>query len=84
MPSPPPSEKQWDRYLSFLEESVLSSEWEHDINAHVNILFTLGWNFIQNEAQTEEGGWRRRMLGYCMDEAFFYCSEVVAVAKKYE
>ena len=32
--------------------------------------------------QTEEVRWRRRILGYCMDGAFFDCSEVVAVVKK--
>ena len=32
--STPPSEKQWDRYLYFLEERVFSSEWEKDANAY--------------------------------------------------
>ena len=29
----------------------------------------------------EEGGWRRRILGYRMPGDFFDCSEVVAVSK---
>ena len=33
-------------------------------------------------AQTEEGGRRRRVLGYCMAGAFFGCSEGIAIAKK--
>ena len=53
VPSPRPSEKQWDRYLSFLEESVLSSGREHDHNAYVDLLFALGRNIIRNGAQTE-------------------------------
>ena len=32
----------------------------------------------------EEGGWRRRILGYRMPGDFFDCSEVVAVSKKSE
>ena len=46
MPSLPPSEKQWYRYLSFLEERVLSSEWEKDANAYVNLMFVLGLHVI--------------------------------------
>ena len=84
VPSPPPSEKQWDYYLSFLEERVLSSEWEHDDNASVDLPFAVGWHVIQNGVQTEEGGWRCRILGYRMVGAFLNCSEVVAVAKKSE
>ena len=41
VPSPPPSEKQWGRYLSFLEERILFSEWEHNANSYVNLLFVL-------------------------------------------
>ena len=84
VPSPPPSEKQWGRYLSFLEERVLSSEQEHDANAYVDLQFALGWHVIRTGAQTEEGGWRCRMLGYRMAGAFFHRSEVVDVAKKSE
>ena len=32
----------------------------------------------------EEGGWRRKVLGYFMSGAFFDCSGVFAVAKKYD
>ena len=67
-----------------MEERVLYSEWEHDTNAYVGLLFTLGRNVIKTGAQTEEEGRRRRILGYLMDGAFFGCSEVIAVAKKYE
>ena len=45
--STPHSEKQWDCYLSFLEEHVLSSDWEHDNNADVDLLFALGWHVIR-------------------------------------
>ena len=79
--SPPPSEKQWDHYFSFLEEHVLSEQ-EHDANVYVNLLFALGQHIIQTGAQTAEGGWRRRILGFCMDGAFFDCSEFVVVANK--
>ena len=48
------------------------------------VLVGLGRNVIQTGAQTEEGGRRHMILGYCMNGAFFGCSEVVAVAKKYE
>ena len=67
-----------------MEERVLSTEQENDINSYVDILFALGRNVIQNGAQMEEGVWRRRILGYCMAGAFFDCSEVVAIAKKSE
>ena len=36
------------------------------------------------DGQWKGGGWRRRILGYCMDRASFGCPEVVAVAKKSE
>ena len=84
MTSPPPSEKQWECYLSFLEERVLSSERENDANAYVNLLFGLGRHIIQTGVQTEEGGWKRRILGYCIAWALFDNSEVVAVANNYE
>ena len=84
MPSPPPSEKQWGCYLSFLEERVLSSEGENDSNTYVDLLFALGRHVIQTGLQTEEGGRRRRILGYSMAGAFFNCSEVFAVAEKSE
>ena len=84
MPSPPPLEKQWDYYLSFLEKRVLSSEWNNNSNAYVDLMFALGWHIIQTGAQTEEGGRRRRILGYCMVGDFFESSDVVVVAKKYE
>ena len=82
MPSSPPLENQWDRYLSFLDERILSSEREHNVNAYVDLPFALGWHIIRTGSQTEEGGQRRRVLGYCMNGAFFDCSEVVVVAKK--
>ena len=82
--STPPSEKQWDCYLSFLEELVLSSEQEHGTNDNIDLLFVLGWNIILTGAHFEEGGWRCRILGYLMAGAFFDCFEVVAVAKKSE
>ena len=70
--STPPSEKQWDCYLSNLEDGVLSSEWQHDANAYVNILFVLVRNVIQtgahmvDGAQMLDGWWRRMILGFCM------------------
>ena len=81
-PSSAPSEKQWERYLFFLEERVLSSEREHEPNAYVDLLFALGRNVIRTGAQTEEGGRRRRILGYRMAGALSDYSKVVAVAKK--
>ena len=78
----PLSDKQWDRYLSFLEERVLLSDRENASNAYVNLLLTLGWHVIQTGAQTEEGEQRWRILGYCMAGAFFDCEEIVDVAKK--
>ena len=84
VPSPPPSYNQWYHYPSFLEERVLSSEREHDANAYINLLFTLGRQVIQTGAQTEEGGWRRRLLGYYMSGAFFLCSKVFTIAKNFE
>ena len=74
LPSPPPSEKQWDLYLSFLEERVLSSEREHDANAYVGVLLALGRNFIRNGMQKVEGGWRHSILGFNMAGALFNCS----------
>ena len=56
MPYSPPSEKQSDRYLYFLEELVLSSEQEHDTNVYVDLLFVLGQHIIQTGAQTEDRG----------------------------
>ena len=56
LPPPPPSENQWDRYLSFLEDSVLSSEREHNVNAYVNLWFSLGAHAIRTGSQTVEGG----------------------------
>ena len=55
VPSPPPSKNQWERYISFLEERVLSSERENNANACVDLPFALGWHVIQTESQTEEG-----------------------------
>ena len=83
MPSHPPPEKQWDRYIYFLEERVLSSEQEHDENAYINLMFALGQHVIRTRAQTDEGWWRRRILGYCMTGAFFDFSKVVTFAKEF-
>ena len=47
-------------------------------------MFVLGRHVIRTGVQTEEGGWRRRILGYRMAGAFFDCSEVVSVAKNSE
>ena len=82
LPSPPPSEKQRDHYLSFLQEGILSSELEHNANAYVDIPSALILHVILTGVQTEQGGWRRRILGYCIAGAFFNFSEVVSVAKK--
>ena len=57
---------------------------EHDTNAYVNLLFDLGWHIIRTGVQTEEGGWRHKILGYRLAGAFFDCSGVVAVNKKYK
>ena len=78
------SEKQSDRYLYFLEELVLSSEREHDTYVYVDLLFALGWHIIRTGAQTEDGRWRCKILGYRMAGSLFDCSEVVAAANKYE
>ena len=77
MPSPPPSEKQWDRDFSFLEKQVLSSERDHDTNAYVDLIFALGHNVIRTWSQTVDGGFRRRILGFQMDGSFFDCSKVL-------
>ena len=74
VPSPPPSENQIYRYLSFLDEHDLSSEREHYANAYVDLLFVLGRNIIQTGVHMEEWGWRRSILGYPMAWDFFDCS----------
>ena len=54
--TPPPPDNQWDCYLSFLEEPVISLEREHNVNSSVDIPFALGWHVIRTGAHTEEGG----------------------------
>ena len=53
-------------------------------NAYFYLPFALGRHVIRTGAQIEEGGWRRRILGYRMDGTFFECSEVVSVANESE
>ena len=63
VPSPITLEKQWDRYLSFLKERIISSDQEHDANAYVDILFVLGRHIIRTEEHTEEGGVEAKDIG---------------------
>ena len=77
MPSPPPSEKQWDRDFAFLEEQVLYSEWDHDTNAYIDLIFALGHHVIGTWSQTVDRGFRRRILGFQLAGSFFDCSKVL-------
>ena len=62
-----------------MEDCAVSSDRYHNANAYVDPLFELGRNVIRIGAQTEEGGWRSRILGYRVAGAFFDCSEAVSV-----
>ena len=47
-------------------------------------MFTLGSHSIRTGVHREEGGWRSRILGYCMSGTLFNCSVVVSVANNYK
>ena len=44
----------------------------------------IGWAHHPNWTQTEEGGWKRRILVYHMAGAFLDCYRVVVISKKSE
>eukprot|EP00804_Cyclotella_cryptica_P001374 CCRYP_014128-RA/>CCRYP_014128-RA protein AED:0.02 eAED:0.02 QI:2050/1/1/1/0.5/0.66/3/221/924 len=68
----------WERYLSFLEEAVISADTLHKATVYVELMFKLAKRDLLS-AQANEA---RRVIRFFMIAAFFDCSELSAPTSK--
>jgi len=64
----------WGKYLSFLEEKIVSAESSHIATAHIELMYKLA-KYDFTHAPADEA---RRVVRFFMSAAFFDCSNVVS------
>jgi hypothetical protein len=62
----------WDRYLSYLEEAIITADTLHKANVYVEQMFKLAKRDLTNAPANEA----RRVVRFFMTAAFFDCSNV--------